>query len=564
MDIRFTAFAQRLSRSPWLRFWLFLACSALAITITGYTFGTFDQNTYIPYFKKAADLSLYPADPFIALREYNYSYFWFMFLPFYRLGILEPALFIIHILTILATFWMMWELSQTLFDNPAVSLLVTLAMVVPHLGFPGFAQFEFQVLNRSVVLPILLYAIKLYLRRRYLTAFLILGLVYNLHVLTVNYVLAMLLFDSLMQIRTIGWRKLFLGMLLFILGGLPVLLWRFGRAPLDLTLRPETFSTVVRGFWFSLFYIFSLNPAALVGLLNGLGTLGLFLIGRLAGPNYGDTRSVTNFVIAIGIAVAIGQIALYWLPVTFFLQLQVNRMGFFLLPFGYLYFAQYIVQKYLPEAGKNPKFGIMAGALIICPFPLLVVLLWDGLSWIVKTPRRRFIVITSLLSLLVAITIICVWIGLWPAGIQIYPPDTPWVEAQTWAKGHTSKDALFITPPQIGNYYTSEWRVFSERSTLVALPDLNEAFFSPQYAEEWQLRFEQAAPGAINRFDGYHADNERVTAEAFYGLSADQFQVLARRYGASYLVVEKPHHYDFPIVYENKGFIIYDLRTSLQ
>ena len=50
--------------------------------------------------------------------------------------------------------------------------------------------------------------------------------------------------------------------------------------------------------------------------------------------------------------------------------------------------------------------------------------------------------------------------------------------------------------------------------------------------------------------------------QAFYSLSADDLLRVARQYGASYLVVEKPHRQDFPVVYENEQFVIYDLRSA--
>ena len=56
--------------------------------------------------------------------------------------------------------------------------------------------------------------------------------------------------------------------------------------------------------------------------------------------------------------------------------------------------------------------------------------------------------------------------------------------------------------------------------------------------------------------------NQRIVAGAFYSLSAEEFRRLAAKYGASYLVVEKPHAYSFPVVYENKGFVIYDLSPN--
>src|SRR3989304_2774613 len=124
------------------------------------------------------------------------------------------------------------------------------------------------------------------------------------------------------------------------------------------------------------------------------------------------------------------------------------------------------------------------------------------------------------------------------------------------------RDTVFIPPPQIFYLYTSDWRVFSERSTVATHSELLEAAFAPEYIEYWQPRFAAAGAGAVARFRGDFFENQRITGQAFYSLGEADFQRLAARYGAQYLVVEQPHEYDFPLVYENAGYRIYALRLS--
>jgi hypothetical protein len=81
----------------------------------------------------------------------------------------------------------------------------------------------------------------------------------------------------------------------------------------------------------------------------------------------------------------------------------------------------------------------------------------------------------------------------------------------------------------------------------------------PDYTDTWKERFETIAPGALARFRGDIFESRQITAQAFYSLSAGDVLRAARRYGASYLVVEKPHTYDFPVAYENEQFVIYRL-----
>src|ERR1700675_2803866 len=115
--------AQKCWRSPLYRHLLFAISTIICISFAGYYFGTFDQTVHIPFLKKYADPFLFPGDRFLDLRFNTYSYFWFFFQPFYRLGFLEISMFIVHILATYATFWVLWKLSKTLFNNPLTSLL---------------------------------------------------------------------------------------------------------------------------------------------------------------------------------------------------------------------------------------------------------------------------------------------------------------------------------------------------------------------------------------------------------------------------------------------------------
>ena len=196
-------FIKKLSLLIWnnslYQYIFFTFTTTITVILMGYYFGSFDQAIHIPFLKKYADPTLYPNDPFFELSKYHYSFFWFMFLPFYRIGILEITMFFIHIAITFFTFWSIYRLSKTLFNNPLTSFLSTIAFVFPHIGFAGFPVFEFSLLNRTFVLPFLLLAIDYYLKRKYVFAYLILGLMYNLHIISVNFVLAMFLFDSIAE-----------------------------------------------------------------------------------------------------------------------------------------------------------------------------------------------------------------------------------------------------------------------------------------------------------------------------------------------------------------------------
>ncbi len=151
--------ALQISRSRPIKHLFFFALTLFSVLTMSYHFGTFDQSIHIPFLKALSDPSLYPGDPFVALRSSHYSYFWYMFIPFYQWGILEEALFAAHLLATYFTYWMLYELGVTLFGNPLSAMFGTLAFLFPHVSFSGFPLIEFSLLNRTFVMPFLLLAI---------------------------------------------------------------------------------------------------------------------------------------------------------------------------------------------------------------------------------------------------------------------------------------------------------------------------------------------------------------------------------------------------------------------
>jgi hypothetical protein len=109
--------ADRFHHSAVQRHLLFLAAALVTIAVIGYHFGTFDQAIHIPFLKKYADPSLFPGDAFFEMRHQHYSFFWFLFLPFYKWGALEVVLFVVHVFITYFTYWALWTLSEWLRDH---------------------------------------------------------------------------------------------------------------------------------------------------------------------------------------------------------------------------------------------------------------------------------------------------------------------------------------------------------------------------------------------------------------------------------------------------------------
>jgi hypothetical protein len=553
--------ADALAKKRLLRHIIFLGVTLLAIWMNGYHFGTFDQVVHIPFLKKIADPSLYPTDAFLNLRSEHYSFFWLLFIPAYKAGILELVMFVVHVLTTYSLVWMFWELTDTLFDNNLANLISLLLLIFPHLGMPGFQIVEFSLLNRTFVLPFILGAIILHLRRNYVPAFLLLGVMFNFHVIYAGFAVAMILFDFLIRYREVGLKNFLKGFGLIICGGLPVLLWRFGSIPIDLQLRPDVLKLVSSALLAGVYYIFLPTPQIIIGTLHGIATLAFFFLGRKLKLSSHD-HIMTNFIFAIGVVLLIQLITTYWFPITFILQLQILRIGVFLLIFGYIYFAGYLATR-LQEGILN---GIPGGLVSVCfvssPSPLLPLVFLGLKRWLDKFRWRQWAGVLVFIMVGIAVIYGGIDTGFWSPGYYLFEPKTPWTQTQDWARKGTPREAMFITPPEIFSHYIPDWRTFSERGTLATLVEIYE-FPHPGFFPYWLERFEALAPGAIDQFNGNYFDTFTFTRDAYYSLKPGDYLQIAQKYKVRYLVIEKPHLQPFPVVYENESFAVYDLQTAI-
>ena len=555
----FRVFVTEINRCLWKRLLLFFGLTMLAILINGYHFGTFDQVFHIPFFKAYQDPTLYPNDPFLQLKDYHYSYFWSLFIPAYRAGLFEPALFVVHVLVTFATFWAFWELCETMFHNPTANVLIALALAFPHLGFPGFQILEFSLLNRTFAIPFLLWALNLYLKKKYFWSALLIGLMFNIHLVYTAFVIALIGMDLVRNLKKLEWKRLIPAFLIFGLLFTPMFVQKQGVAPgLDFTLRPGLAKLESNSTLYTVYFPIGPQPYVLISTLQAIACAAIVLLCMKHHPVDNTDNTMRSFLIAIAIVISIGSLSAWFLPVTFLIQFQMIRIGVFLLYFAYLYLA-YLVAMTL-ESNKQPKWYQLllvfsAIAVILPVVPLLIWLLRNtNLRWISK------IATISAILLMGVIEIGGATIGnFFSPGIHIYGQKSDWRDAQEWARENTAKDSLFITPPYIFWHYESDWRVFSERSTVINICESMELHYNPVFASTYVTRMNDLAPGAMEKFNGNYYDTFRFTQEAFETLDDADFEDLAQKYGADYLVLPNKTLSDYPVVYQNPTYSIYQL-----
>lgn len=118
----------------------------------------------------------------------------------------------------------------------------------------------------------------------------------------------------------------------------------------------------------------------------------------------------------------------------------------------------------------------------------------------------------------------------------------PWADLQMQARRLSHRDDLFIVPP-----YCNDFCNYSNRATLSDWAEgANIMYLDNRFAEEWFERMNDL--GWTKRFNA---------PEGFGGLTTEEVIAAARKYGARFVVSEKPKRFSLPMRYENSRFLLY-------
>lgn len=553
------AYAARLAASRWQQHLLFALATAVTVVVVGYHAGTGDQSIHLPFLATWADPSLFPGDRFLDLRYTHYSFFWLPFAPALQAGVLEATLLVVHLAATYVTFWALFVLARTLWDDPLAALLAVVMLVMPHLSFGAFPVFEFQLLPRTFVLPFTLLAMTLHLRGRFELACAVLGAAFNLHVISAGLMLALLAFDAMRRWRQTGVGRLLAGAALFSALAAPVLAWWLGSPQRGFTLDREWLDTVSDGALENAFALVSPHFYVWIASVSSAGSLAMIWLARRGRAARPHDQAVANFVLGGLGVLAIQVVTTTWLPVVAIAQAQIVRVGVPLLILGYLHFAELLARTYREGGFGRTAFLVHSAAATLLSVAAFPVLLFAGRrSW-----QRSALGRAAALALVGGLLAVHVATGramdVWRPGVFPAAGDIAWVRCQRWARHNTSRDALFITPPHLWWLYVPDWRVHSHRSTVVTLSELLEVAFAPGYAPIWRERFDALLPGVRTAFAGDYFANARRTAEAYRALPTATLLDAARRYGASFAVIEQPSPHHLPVVWENEAFVVHRL-----
>ena len=174
---------------------LCLLLAVAQVAIAGYRLGVGNQAIQIAFLKHWADPALFTNDEMVKQTLPLYpSYFFRLLAPLLKLFPLDALYFTLHVLTTFFTFVTTYFLGRSIFRSHA-SALAAVALLVAghHHALAGDTLYSAGFTHTYVALPLALAALGLAYRRHMVWAFVVAGILFNLHALTGAYTLLMLI-----------------------------------------------------------------------------------------------------------------------------------------------------------------------------------------------------------------------------------------------------------------------------------------------------------------------------------------------------------------------------------
>ena len=514
-------------------------------------------------------------------------------------------------LTLTALFYLGKTISGSALAGYGTALLFSVQLNDWTLGSPAiYINFFHHGLQWAIMLNI--FSLVLLLQRRLPGAFLLMGIAWNFHPMSVLFLFFLFAPYWLAHRKAIAFKTLLLCGIAFLLPALPLFIKAVTYLSIPWEYGPEWMTGVRWNAWYTVLPS-TWPPSAWfrAGLFFWLFAMGFYTL-----PPGEIKRDIRLFMITIGVLCAVGTLFAEQFPIPFIMKMSLWRTtwlyivlalpcimhlfitqwdprllkGFIIVstlvlltgyihyfPFYYLllfnaFFLLFLVAQ--PGPGEERK-GILAKLPFIFFTSLLVFIICQGIfDWGVQGTIiglgcvLLFLILIKLLetsSPLAKNPSFCIisalaFIVLFDSGLLIYRGGAeiyyhgyvrgerdPWADIQIFAKENTPKDALFVVPP-----YCNDFGLYSQRATLGDWAEgANILYMDNTFAREWLMRMKDL---------GWR---ELFGAEKGYnGLSTEEVVSAAHKYGADFVVTEKPKEFELDTFYENKQFILYRVPST--
>lgn len=571
----------------------------LHLLCVGYHFGVSNHAIQIPILKAFADPSLYPGDAMVATRSrYFTAYYALLGLLTRAFDHLEPMLFGLQWLTEVGLFAAIYGLGHVVLGSRPRALLCCALMFAHPIEWAAERLAWNYHTHTFAAAPAQIAALALVFSRRPMVGLALLGLTFNLHAQSSAFLALMCACVAAWDARGTSGAAWFKGAVLGGLLALPTVVWMLWAREGPL---PDSYFEQVRLRSGHHVLPLSWNPKTHYefACLVALGALGWSSMRRRQPdrPHTPAALAAIGVLALMGIGLVFGE----WFPSLQVMQMQPLRSSKWLLLLCWIYFAG-LIDTLWCEGGWRRAAAVATCALaflvpqhvmfpailalvvlsrpaaVSVPAAVLValLLLWRAgfpvpaklwrefpsqeLEFVARqlaNPLTRWVLAGALAwwvgarwlrgrAYLGAAVVVVAVVGcvVLPVAFARYHPPAErrgaWVRAQLWARDHTRRDSVFLTPP-----HESGFRIHSERGIVGDWKDGGQQNFSQVYSDLWWRRMRDIG----------------TEKGAYERLSRDRVVELGQRYGADFAVVnvERKAPLRLPVVYENERFRILEL-----
>ena len=592
----------------------------------GYQFGIGNHSIQISILKHYLDASLYPNDAMLATAPHFVTFFFMFAAVLVKLfGHIETIFFIFHILTQFLILVAIYYLGTLIFEDGA-SAVIGVFLMLPSKILLGAGLIHWTHLTHTFfVLPYILFSIYFFLKNRYILAYALLGISFNINCQSAAFVFPMFALVSLLQLKERNWRDVTKELGVFFLCASPTLVWllvtmggpltdewmeqlraRSNHHSFPFTWSKQHYSNYLLFVGLGILtWIFALSNSAQTGVSTNSS-------GNSIIKNKDMHRKIGLFALTVAIMCTMAVVFAEWIPVKLVLRSQLFRSTKFLTIFILIYASYYIRQSW--EKGIAHKiaalgtflalffsayyqwlFVIIALYLIldarkISPwalFPVASILVFylfvphyelpssldfNSLASLIQTfLENKFIVL-----------ILCLFILLKSFGKQPRLEGNLSALSMRWLYWLTIVVTIgvmfgYILPSIYKGYHPP----LDERGNWIKMQvwvkentPKDALFITPPYHQSFRIFSERGMVGDWK--DGtqqyFHTAYsydwwERMQdlgggGRQFDNFNKDQILSVANKYGASYLVFPKSKKLDLTKVYENQEFTVYKLPSE--
>jgi len=502
--------------------------AATALAVNGYRFGTTDQAIHLTLLRRLLDPGAMGQDLVASHASSHASLWWHLQAPIVALvgwDRLDALYLSVYVLCLVATFALLQRIAMELLDDPWAALLAPAFLIVYRACPAHVHTFEPELINRTFAHPLVLWALLLLLRGRVIHAAAVCGLAFNLHASTaVHTALAVAggaLLDPTLRRRAPAAAGA------FVLCAAPLLWMAALRSGPVHGWVDEAWMHVLR--WRMPHHLFPGRWPA------GIWAIAAFQAGLwFAASRWIRAGAVTRrcWGAILGITLCgpiLGTAAAGLLPMAPLLALHLWESWILLAVLAYLAVAG-LVARLLRSPAMASRIGGGLGAVLLLVAPEGALSGWT-------TDR--------------------VWDWRGPRGTE--------AELIEYLATADDRGSALLTPPT-GMTWLRPW---TGRALYVTVKDGGEVVFDREMALQWRHRLQDlcgedvlAAPPPRDEWRGYRAVGRRAAA-AFEGRPSDELRALAARQRIWLLVVPvDQRRQDLSPVYENEGYLVYDLRTE--